>query len=797
MRKYFAFLFLTAGLLLQAQVPMGEWKTYLAYNTVSQLTQSPNKVFGLSEGALFSVNKEDGDMEFYSKMSGLNDATISRIAFDEMNSQLLIIYGSGNIDIMHSGGISNIPDLFYKQMNTSKSVNKICFNGNIAYLSCDFGILAVNMYKKEIADTYIIGPKATEVKVLETQMLNGKIYAATENNIFSADASSPHLVNYEYWKSMNNIPGSGSIQGIKSFANSLFLLRSNKLYKWDGISWSVQQSSRNFTNWKVSKGKLLMNDGSTNLYVFNSNMELQIYALPLVAPDFDFDDQTASYWLAAGELGILSYKPGTGNPEISYYKPEGPAVNIPWEIKFSGNRMYVVPGGRWDVQYFRRGWVMIYENGVWNNISNVGIINSTLTLKGSIFVSNETGEAISRNGYNPKPEYAPVNDFMSIAIDPSDSSHFFVSTFGVGLYEFKNDVFSKWHHYKNSTLQTVVASNPYYYTRLDGGVYDSKKNLYIANMNSSSPIKVLKNDGNWTQLDFPLGNKETLGKIWISNQNENQKWVPSVRKDPGIFIFDDNGTLDISSDDKSRFLSRLADPDVSGSFISPSYYYCLTQDHDGTIWVGTDIGPLLFYNTARAFDSDYTCSRVKIPRNDGTDQADYLLKNEVIKAIAVDGANRKWIGTEASGVYLMSANGQETLQHFTSVNSPLLSNNIMSIAIHPRTGEVFFGTAMGIVSFQSDAADATDKFQSVHVFPNPVRETYEGIITITGLVENSAVKIMDLSGNLIYETRSNGSLATWNGRNRYSQKVKTGIYMVIAEKPDGTEGIATKVMIVD
>jgi len=197
------------------------------------------------------------------------------------------------------------------------------------------------------------------------------------------------------------------------------------------------------------------------------------------------------------------------------------------------------------------------------------------------------------------------------------------------------------------------------------------------------------------------------------------------------------------------------------------------------------------------YNSDYTCSRVKIPRNDSTNYADYLLVGENVIAIAIDGANRKWIGTRASGVYLMSENGQKTIQHFTVSNSPLLSNNIMSIAINPVTGEVFFGTDQGIVSYQSDANEASTSFGDVYAYPNPVRQGYTGVITITGLMENSQVKITDITGNLICETVSNGSIATWDCKDVHGRKVSTGIYLAICANADGTQSAITKILVIN
>ena len=159
--------------------------------------------------------------------------------------------------------------------------------------------------------------------------------------------------------------------------------------------------------------------------------------------------------------------------------------------------------------------------------------------------------------------------------------------------------------------------------------------------------------------------------------------------------------------------------------------------------------------------------------------ADYLLGTEQINAIVVDGANRKWIGTQTSGIYLMSSDGLTTLAHFTTDNSTLLSNTILSIAIDPTTGEVFVGTGSGIASYRSDASDPKEDLTNAYAFPNPVRPNYAGVITITGLMENTTVNIIDAGGNLVCKTKSNGGIAVWDGCNFRGDRVGSGVYTAL------------------
>lgn len=763
---------------ITAQVAMGKWRTHFAYNNVSQIAQSGNKIYAVSEGALFSIDKQDLNMEFYSKLSGLNGSNISRIEFDPTSQQLLIVYTNGNIDLLTSGGVSNIPDLYNKQMSASKEINQIQFYQDKAYLSCNFGIIALNMQKKEVTDTYFIGPNASEVKVLSTIVHNGSIYALTPSAIYKASITEPHLVNYEFWSTLTGLPGGGDFQSVSSFSGQLILQRGGKLYKQDSNNvWSSVLPDIYVSNFNVTGESMNVFDGSA-AYLVDKQFNAKTVNNIGILSDAEYDSANNTFWFAANALGVISYKKtGLEDPVISYYKPAGPAVNMPWSMTFAGQKLFAVPGGRWAAQYLREGNVMIYENGSWTNINGKSI-------------QSVTGHT--------------VTDLMNVAVDPADTKHFFVTSYGTGLYEFKDDKFSKWYNYTNSTIEGIsdLPTLPNEYSRLDGAVFDQQGNLFFCNSSVENSIKVRLANGNWSQLKYPNAAHATMSTIIINKLNTNQKWVLSPRSS-SVIVFDDNGTITDQSDDKSTIVStfkyyELDNTGHSTLEIKPAAaVYSIAQDKNGTIWVGTDIGPFLFNNLSNVYNADYTCSRVKIPRYDSTNLADYLLVNEKIQAIAIDGANRKWIGTNSSGVYLMSENGQKTIQQFTVTNSPLLSNNVISLAINPVTGEVFFGTDKGIVSYQSDASEAGATFGDVYAYPNPVREGFTGVITITGLVENTQVKITDLNGNLVCQTVSNGSIATWDGKDVHGNKVSTGIYMAICANEDGTKSAITKIMVIN
>ncbi|GAI04403.1 unnamed protein product, partial [marine sediment metagenome] len=225
--------------------------------------------------------------------------------------------------------------------------------------------------------------------------------------------------------------------------------------------------------------------------------------------------------------------------------------------------------------------------------------------------------------------------------------------------------------------------------------------------------------------------------------------------------------------------------------------FSVAEDLEGNIWVGTNEGPVIYYNPENVFSGqNFFAHRINIPREDDSGLANYMLGTETITAIAVDGANRKWIGTENAGVFLLAPDGMKQIYSFNENNSPLLSNNITSIAIDHQSGEVFFGTDKGIISYRSTATQGSNEFNKVFVFPNPVREDYDGPITVTGLVSDAEVKITDISGNIVYETRALGGQAIWDGRNFSGARVQTGVYLIFCTNEDGSKTHVTKLLFI-
>ena len=303
----------------------------------------------------------------------------------------------------------------------------------------------------------------------------------------------------------------------------------------------------------------------------------------------------------------------------------------------------------------------------------------------------------------------------------------------------------------------------------------------------------MKSGSNWTGFNLPKSNESDLAQLMIDRYD--QKWILmrySNLNTNSILVFTDNGTPDDPSDDQSKLLnSSPGSGNISGNYVN-----AVAEDRNGQVWVGSEMGICVFYNPENIFvpGQNFDAQQILVQQGSYTQ---YLLENEMVTAIAVDGANQKWIGTDRGGVFLFSPDGTKQIYHFTIDDSPLFSNRITAIAINPLTGEVFIGTDKGVISFKSTATEGGDTFSDVYAYPNPVKEGYTGYIAIKGLVQDAEVKITDISGRLIYSTKAAGGQAIWDGKNFSGRRAKTGVYLVMASNEDGSEKIVTKILIIN
>ncbi|MDE6000680.1 MAG: Por secretion system protein [Bacteroidaceae bacterium] len=456
--------------------------------------------------------------------------------------------------------------------------------------------------------------------------------------------------------------------------------------------------------------------------------------------------------------------------------PNSPVRNYAYHLNMQGNRLLVAGGNFYYPNVNYPGTAMKYENGRWTAF--------------------DEEEAIALVGKNT---YMNVTD---IAQDPNDPEHHWLGTMRSGIYEFKDYKLKNHYTYDNSPLTSILpnSTNAQNYVRVTALAFDAGNNLWMMNNECDVIVRILKKDGTWTELPFDELKENTTFDHIIFDQRgwmwSNSRRDANGTRAAGILVMNTNGTLDNTRDDHYKFITAFQNQD--GVAYDPDYVYCITETLDGTIWIGTNLGLFVCEDPTTLFNNNFHLSQLKVPRNDGSGLADYLMNSVNVKCITIDGGNRKWIGTVDDGVYLLSADGMQTLEHFTATNSPLISNEINDIAINGETGEVFIATTKGLCSYRGDATDpaASMRDNTLKVYPNPVRPDYHGKVHITGLMQNSNVKIVSAAGKLVAEGTSVGGEFSWNGCMQSGRRVASGIYYALCTDEEGNEGACAKILIV-
>lgn len=751
----FSFVF---PILITAQVPVGSWRSHLPCNNVVQIAYATDKVYATTGESLFSYSLKDNKVEQLSKITGLSDFGVSAIAYSQDYKTLVIGYENGNIDLITGKSIVNIPELKKKTLSASKSIQDIVFDGKMAYLSCGFGIMLLDIEKKEIKDTYIFGQDGAFIQVNSCAILNNQIYAATEAGIFTADKTDPILVDYSHWIKNTDVPISGKeFKKLTNIDNVLYAVFSNASVGKDSIfylkdsKWSsiTLDESTDIYDISGSNGQFLVST-SSNLKYLNSDYSVehslwQYGDIGNALPRQSIRDTKGNIWVGDFGNGLIRISSGGSFDQI---RPKGPLTSRIKSFYYINNQLYTVAGG---------------TTATHNNLFNVG--------EYSIFSEEEWKCSQITRSF----------DFMVLRTDPNDKAKVYIGSYGTGLYIFKNGEQVSHFDETNSTLQNAIPGGAY--VRIGGMNFDSEGNLWMSNGYVNNTLSVLKNNGEWKAFPYKTTiGTDVLGDVVVDDFN--QIWVVLL-DGPGIMVLNTNNTIDNTDDDK---VIKFKPKNVYGETVTA---YTLAKDMDGKIWVGTDYGPVVYENPDEVFDGNTSGSQPVITKN-GTSYP--LLGQEIVQAIAVDGANRKWLGTERGGAFLVSASGDSSLLQFNTDNSPIFSNTVNGIGIHGKTGEVFFGTDKGIVSYRSDATNADDDFGDVYAFPNPVRPNYHGLITVTGLIKDATVKITDITGNLVYETKTLGGQITWDGNNLDGRRVASGIYVIFCTNDDGTKTHITKLL---
>ena len=733
------------------QGSMLQWRLHFSYNNPQEIAGSLHRMYAAANGSLFSVDRSEQTITYWNKSTGLNGNSVNHIAYDENSGKLVITYENGQIDLLSDDDeVTQMPDISMKAGSIAVNVNCICPGSKYVYLGMPFGIIALNARKGEISDTYYIGQEASSVDVQQIIELGDTLYAFANDKLYKASLRD-NLVDFTFWHS-EPLPFE-QLQQVAAWRDEIYALHEESLYRRTPEGW-LPVTTQHFQWMNANDGKLLVYIAGTGLYSLGEGDQLEgltnLYNMNTAVYS------RGEYWIGETHFGLIRLRTGGDD----YFHTDGPNNNFGYAMYAAHDRIYVTNGGRWASSFIRYGRINIFDGNAWIKIDEGNI-----------------GSSIGK----------VAMDLVSMAIDPQDPGHFFVASYGRGVFEFRN--YQAVQHYStyNSTLREAAEGiNVEYYTFVDGAMLDDQGNLWVLNATTiGKPLHILSPDGIWHAMT--LRNEgvpftvTTPSGIWPDRRNSQHKWMFDQRYSPGVILLDDGGTPTQGGDD--RCIKRSSFVDQNGNILTPANFRCFAQDHNNRTWIGTEKGLIVIPSNVDFFTSN-ACRRVIIPRNDGSGLGDYLLGDEQINCMAVDGGNRLWLGTETSGLYLIE-DDTITVAHFTETNSLLPSNTIQSIAIMPSTGEVFIGTDKGIASYRSDASEPVKEMSGAYAYPNPVRPEYGGIISITGLMENTVVNIVDAGGNLVCKTRSHGGTAVWDGRLPDGRRATAGVYTALCNADGG------------
>ncbi len=751
----------------QSDLRLYQWSEHLPYNTGVTVTQSPTRVYYGTEFALISILKSDtSQVEFFSKVDGLSDVAPSWIKYHNGLKTLIIGYKSGNIDLLDSTGITNFNDIVRNTaIQGDKQIRHIYItDGPLAYFSTSFGLVVLNLETGKFTSTVLTNNTVNAFTIYE-----GKYYVATDIGVYRYDPASGNIIeNFSQWEKIGItglIPNYKS-ESITVHKGSLYAGGQGAIYKKSGgEDFALFYSQPDFKLSYLSNESDLLIAGLScgtecvgRIAFFTENAFWHENGINCNGrPTYAIEDETGRIWYA---------------DEFAPFKLAQnhftPCDNLIYDTPFSGNvsEMEVKDG----ILYVASG-----------GVSEAYGYNGN---KDGFFTFDRVHWSIYNQFNTPELAALGLENFFRILPHPTQNK-VYIGTYWGGLLEYDFQNFTLYND-TNSSLQGAFGDT--LRERITGLAFDDGGNLWVSNYIAPRPLSVLKADGTWKSFDLSCSNITNVSQIVVDHRG--YKWMTLVSRNASLIVFDDGGTIDDESDDRCIQLSE------SNTEIPTNSIFSIAVDLDGDIWVGTAEGPVVFDGGGDIFNG-HEGSRIKVEQ-DGV--LNFLFGEETIYSIAIDGANRKWFGT-GSGVFVQSPSGNEQVAVYNTDNSPLLDNRIIDIAIDGNNGVVYIATDGGIMSVRTDAIIGGQVHsEDVYAFPNPVRPDYDGPIAIRGLARDAVVKITDVRGNLLHESRALGGQAIWDGKDLGGQQAETGVYLVFStagsdgfNKPDA---LVTKILVV-
>ncbi len=752
-----------------AQIGMGQWRLHVPAKSAHDVVAFNNEVFTAYENGVSQYDFASSEITLWTAVNSLSDITVSCLGKYTPSHSVFIGYENGNIDKIHNNKVTNIPAIKLAQIQGSKRINKLVEHGNYIYAATGFSIVKLDPQKNEVRDTYY--PTNGNQPILDIAFRGDSIYAITSDRLYKGLTSNVALADPSQWEVDVRVPillGHNYTE-IEVVNNDIFIGFNHDEYGEDTVY--VLSDSGMEVAYSETFGMEVMALNNVNnrlcvnyfegaiIYESDFSMYLYLGLYTAVANPRAVAFSNNSYWIADQANGLIQREVSGAVQAISI---SGPPKGTFFAMDWQKGRLAVAGGGLTNVaQTYSRSGVYIFEDEKWS-------------LKDRSNVTTWTEQYIW--------------DFLSVAINPNNLDQIAVGTYShipLSIIE-------------GNTADTITPTNSIIEaTSLGNGAslvsdvaYDDEGNLWVVNGYANKALKVYTKDGAWHEYDLGSASKNEFTRRLAIDYSGN-KWF-SVRG-RGLFGYNDNGTLSTESDDKYIFLNTGTN---SGALPSAEVK-AIAVDFDNEIWIGTEAGFAILYNTDGAFDGgpgEYNAQRIKL---EFEGNVEYVLGATDITAIVVDGANRKWFGTANSGIILLSPDGMNIIEQHTMENSPLISNAIIDLTLDHTTGELFIVTDKGLISYRTDATYEDPEYENVVVFPNPVRPDFSGPITIQGIRYDSDVKITDVAGNLVYKTTSNGGTATWDGKTLMGERAATGVYLIWTAANEGKGRKVGKVVVVN
>jgi hypothetical protein len=771
--KYlFLVLLLHLGMLANAQIPMGTWKFHVASANAIDIVSDGERIFTALENGLYIYNPYTEEGVLKTALNGLSDIAISCLYHDATDNAIYIGYANGNIDKWQAGKITNLPAIKLAQITNSKRINKFERSGAYIYVANDFSIVLIDVAKEEIKDTYY--PTNGLEAIVDVALTQDSIFALTSTQMLKGLRSNPALPDYSQWDRDLRFPYqlTNKYKELQTFNQQFWVLRTNDAYGQDSVFRLDNNILVNVINepfsYQINSIQVLGNelgismDGGI-LFYNASGVQLNSYSASLLDRWINpsrICKLGNSYWTSDQAWGLQEHPNAF---TCKRYPIEGLANPYVYAMDWQEG-VLAVGSGRLEGEIapaFTRNGIHILEESQWR------------------FHNTPTVTAWDFNA---------LWDFIAVAVNPKNPKEIAAGTYSFAPLTLFNETDTLVFNQNNSPLEPVSLGNGW--SLVSGLKFDAKGNLWSVNGYTDRPLKVRKADGVWASYYLGAGaaNKMTTD---IEIDFQDNIWMGTYAN--GLVGLQHQGTLDDPSDDKTI---QLTTGDLLGALPS-NKITALAADFDGELWIGTDAGFAVLYNANGSFTAgagNFDAQRILIPFEGNFEE---VLGDANITDIEVDGGNRKWMSTANAGLVLLSPDGTQIIAQYNEDNSPLISNTIYDIELNHTTGELYIVTDKGLVSFRIDATYEDATYETLNVFPNPVKPDYFGPITVQGLRYNSDVKITDAGGNLIYKTQSNGGTVTWDGQNLNGEKVPTGVYFFwTANNYQGGERKVAKVLVI-